>query len=600
VSKVEFVGNKQITAKTLKRVSRRPVAWGPLRWFRRIRYDREKLEITRITISRFYMDKGFLDARVDSPEINKDENGNLVIKFNITEGVEYRFGEMSVSGVTLFPEAEIRRFIRTRTGDVASTLTIERSVHAIEDYYGSLGYMNASVNTVLDPNASKKNVNIVYSVTEGKRASIRNVLIRGNTRTKDKVIRRELLVYPGDIYNNVKVRRSESVIRNLGHFSFVRSYPVNTPVNEEKDIIFEVEEKRTGQFMFGAGLSSIDNVMGYVEVSQGNFDISGWPFTGGGQKLKLRGQIGGRRQLYELSFVEPWFLDRKLSFGADLYGTSVSYSEYDVERVGGAVSIGRNLPGPYRMKVRYGLEEVSISDVAATNEYTNLETGEPFFFDTEENRTESSLRLGLTRNTCNNFFAPTRGTYMNIFGSVSGGLLGLDTDLYRLGGRVSHYVPLWFRHVLSLKARVEVVEEYDDTEEIPLSSRLFIGGGKTLRGYDYRDVGPLVESVVDSSKHKPIGGRSMIMGKAEYLIPLVDGIRWAFFYDTGNVWTDAYDFRLDNMASSAGVGIRLDLPGFPIRFDWGWPIYYDDRYFSSEDDVKEIEESFSFWIGYDY
>jgi Outer membrane protein/protective antigen OMA87 len=208
------------------------------------------------------------------------------------------------------------------------------------------------------------------------------------------------------------------------------------------------------------------------------------------------------------------------------------------------------------------------------------------------------MQLTLLHDTRDNPFLPTKGNRTSIFGSVSGGALGLDTDIYQLGLRSNQYFPLWLGHVLSFRGRGEVVDSYGDTETVPLTDRLFLGGGRTLRGFDYRDVGPKAirkseyDSGVWSGFYRPVGGRSMAMANVEYTIPVVSSVRIALFFDIGNVWWESYDFHLDDLAMSTGAGLRLDLPGFPIKIDYGWVMRKDD---SLTDKAPWV-----IWIGPDY
>jgi len=595
VRDVRFSGNELVTGKALwKAVEPRPW-WNLARWFKRMQYGPDELEAARLRVLDLYLNKGFLDVKVRQPRLARDDEGCLVLTVAVEEGVSYRFGKIVIEGVSIFPEAEIERLVAAKEGETASAGSLRRTVGAVEDYYGSRGYVNAVANPMLDADEKSGVVSVRLGIVEGELVKIRNVRVEGNTRTRDKVIRRELLVYPGDVFDEVKVRRSERIVSNLGYFSAVRSYPVRTAAADEQDLIFEVEEKRTGQFMVGMGYSSVDRVIGFAELSQGNFDIRGWPyFTGGGQKLKLRGQFGDTRKSYDLSFVEPWFLDRKLSLGVDLYRSEVSYTDYDIQRTGAAASLGRALPWANRLDLRYRLERVVLSDVADTNRYFYVDAAdEEYFFEREEDRTESSLRLTLTHDTRNNPFIPTRGTRVTLFGSVSGGYLGFDTDVYGLGARVVQYVPLWFGHVLSARARYEIVEAYGDAETVPIGNRLFAGGGRTIRGFDYRDVGPKVIPVGSSTvRYRPVGGQSLAIATAEYTVPLVEGLRLAAFYDIGNVWREPYEFDPDRLASSAGIGARIDLPGFPVRIDYAWVI--------DKDHPITDEDPWVIWIGYDY
>ena len=395
------------------------------------------------------------------------------------------------------------------------------------------------------------------------------------------------------------MKRSERIINNLGFFQTVRSYPAKTLVPDERDLILEVEEKRTGQFMVSAGFSSIEKVIGMLELSQGNFDLFNWPyFTGGGQKLKLSTMLGSVRKYYEISFVEPWFLDRKLSLGVDLYLSDVNYTDYDIERKGVALTLGKPLTRSDRMELQYSVEKERLRDIADTNAYINLVTGQEYYFSNEPGTLKSSVQLTLLHDTRDNPFLPTKGNRTSVFGGVSGGILGLDTDIYQLGVRMNQYFPLWGGHVLGFRGRCEVVDSYGDTEAVPITDRLFLGGGRTLRGFEYRDVGPKAvlkseyESTSRSGFYRPVGGRSMAMANIEYTIPIASSVRVALFFDVGNAWWDAYDFKLDQLAMSTGVGLRLDLPGFPIKLDYGFVVQKDDE--------LTDKSPWVIWIGPDY
>jgi outer membrane protein insertion porin family len=591
-----FNGNSSISYDELWHAVETRGWWNPARWFDRRQHDPEKLDKARQAIEDLYKDRGFLDVVVEYPDVRLDARGIEVI-FTIREGVMYHLADVRIEGITSFPEAQVRTAMRTKKGDLASTSAVKADRQAIEDYYGSRGYIDARVRVSIDPTAGKGLITLTFVVSEGSLVNIRNIKIRGNSRTRDKVIRRELLVYPGEVFDRTRVRRSERRLQNLGYFSSVRSDTEQTAIPAQRDLVFDVDEKRTGQFMMGAGFSSVDQLMGFVELSQGNFDLFGWPyFTGAGQKLKLRAQIGQTRTSYELSFVEPWFMDEKLSLGLDLFRQEQNYTDYDVARIGGAVSLSSPLPGPNRVQLRYELVSSEITDVSDTNEYYYVdEPTRNYSFMNEANLTKSTIGITLRHDSRDNSFVATRGNRASIFCEVSGGVLGGDTDMVNVGFRTAHYLPVWFKHVLSLKTRYQVVEPYGDTEDVPIDDRLFLGGGQTLRGFEYRDVGPKVipAGLTEADgKFRPVGGRSLAMASIEYTVPVVEGIRLAVFYDTGNVWSEAYEFHPDDLASSAGLGIRLDMPGFPIRIDRAWVV--------KPDDDLTGEDPWVIWIGYDF
>lgn len=603
IRQIRVTGNRAVSSADLREALQRPSVLNPWRWFRKKRYEQHALGEIESAVRRVYMNRGFMDVEVSVTSEPDPEKQGDVATVEIREGELFTFGDVTLEGIHIFPEAELRSALTIRPGVTASLDEIENTAQRLQLYYGDRGYLNAGARPVLVPDREKRVVNVGFRVNEGELISIRNIVIRGNTRTRDKVIRRELLVYPGEVYNQSRVQRSEKRLSNLGFFDSVRVLPEQTSLRAERDLVFDVEEKRTGQFMVGAGFSSVDNLIGFMELSQGNFDLFGWPyFTGGGQKLRLRAQFGSRRKDYELSFTEPWFLDRQLSLGFDLYRREQSYSEYDLKRTGAAIRLGHALPFASRINLQYELERTEISDISDRNTYYLLDSydfetgaGVPYTFANEEDRIKSALTLSLIQDTRDNPFVPTRGSRLNVFYTVAGGPMGFDMDFYDVGLQTTTFIPLWFGHVLNLRTRVEFVEPFGDTDEVPLSERLFLGGGRTLRGFRYRDVGPkVIRPIEDTDRYvdRPYGGQSLFMANAEYTVPVVKAIRIGFFYDTGNVWSEQYKVNLGDLASSAGLGLRLDVPGFPIRIDRAWALKMDDNFTD--------EDKWVIWIGYDY
>jgi len=602
IREIEVTGNETFSQRAMRQALLAPHPLNPWRWVFAKRYDPADLDTMVANLRRFYLDRGYLDVAV-TLEVGDLKRGRYA-QLMVEEGPLYRIGSVRVEGVSLFDSSALESLVAPLAGQEASLAVLDQAADRLQGFYGDRGYVDTYVRPLLVPDLQRREVAVAFDVTEGELVRVRNIDFRGNSRTRDKVIRRELLIEPGDTYNRSRVQRSERRLRNLGYFDQVFARTVPTQEQDQRDLVFDLTEKRTGQFMMGVGFSSVDDLLGFVELSQGNFDLLGWPyFTGGGQKLRLRAQAGSTRQDYELSFVEPWFLDRKISFGIDLYRRERSFSEYDLERTGASISLGRALPFASRINLEYMIEKSVITDVSDTNTYYQLDTydfenntGEPYLFESEEDRLKSALTLSLVQDVRDNPFIPTRGHRVNLFYTVSGGPLGGDIDMFHTGLRHAIYVPLWFGHVISLRTRGEFVEAFGDTDEVPLAERLFVGGGRTIRGFRFRDVGPKVirplEEDPGNFQHRPFGGASLFVANLEYTIPIVDSVRFATFYDTGNVWPGHFEIDFDDLASTAGVGLRFDLPGFPIRIDRAWPVERDDR-FTSEDD-------WSIWIGYDF
>ena len=595
VRRILFRGNRHVKRRDLlKAMKQKQSSW--LSWINNDgTYEPASVLSDRETIRKAFMDKGYLGATVAEPTFTYVSRKKIDIAFDVTEGPLYRLADWRLGGVTLFPTGEVGRGVVILKNRTATLESIDRSAQNIRDYYGSRGYIQTEVDPRVALDTTAATAAVTYEVAEGTLAYIQNIEIRGNAQTKDKVIRREISVAPGDIYNEVKVRSSENRVRNLNYFSYVSSYPESTAASNRFNLIFDVEEQRTGQFMLGAGFSSVDNIIGFVELTQGNFDLFGWPhFTGGGQKLKLRLQAGSERTDVELSLIEPWFLNRRLSLGLDLFRHDSRYlsDDYDQTTTGGALTLGRPLFTFNRINWIYGLEDIEISDVSTNaSELIQLEGG---------GRLKSYGTLELVRDTRDNTFVPNRGFRGSLAGTLAGGPFGGDTDTYQLQLRASQFFPLWFGHVLNLRGWTSLIEEYGDSTEVPIFDRLFLGGPRSVRAFKYRKVGPKDEN------KEPIGGRSAITATAEYTIPVVDKVRLALFYDAGIVWEGLFeegsmystDIEIGEIVGDGvlcdgyGLGVRFDFPQFPIQLDYAWPI--------NTDDMLGDGGRFSFSIGYTY
>jgi outer membrane protein insertion porin family len=609
IQSAEFPGAKEFSTAKLKEALNMRAWYNPMRLFRRDHYDMSDIDLGRLTIKEWYADLGYLDVSVGRPEVAKHTRGGLSVSVPVVEGPRYRIGKVILQGIERFPEAELYRAADLVPGAVAAASAVDEAAQRVRSYYGSRGYVDAVVQPALGADPAAGTVDVRLVVREGEQVKIRNIRIRGNAVTRDKVIRRELAVYPGDIMNDVEAARSERRLLNLGFFSSVRHYPEETSISGERDLVYELEEGRAGQMMLGAGFSSIDHLMFFLNISHGNFDIGGWPYRGAGQKLKLDASIGGVRRDVSISFTEPWFMDRRLQLGTELYFTDDDYSDYVLKHYGAALSLTKGLFGRVRGTVTYRIERERVTSVADTNaymfvygpedtnviEYASRHGGTNSFpFAEVDDMTSSSLRLGLSYDDRDHPFIPRNGLQASAYVQVSGGALGADSDIYQAGFKAAYYVSPWFGHVFSVQASYDTVDSYGETDEVPISSRLFAGGGRTIRGFGYRDVGPKVAPVsgasIDPLKYRPFGGLSRAVGNVEYTIPLFSMLRLATFYDTGNVWGEPRDMEWGNLAASAGVGLRFDLPGFPIRIDRAWVLH--------KDDPLTREDMVVFWIGY--
>jgi outer membrane protein insertion porin family len=534
--------------------------------------DKEKL-------AEFYRNEGYIDFEIKDVKFDYVSENKLNINFVLFEGKQYKVGNVSVKGNSLFPTEDLTQKLKMTSGATFTPKGYNKDIEALQDYYTSRGYIDARVIPIKSPNVETGNMDVVYQVEEKDKSFIEKIEIKGNTKTKDKVIRRELAVSPGEVFDMVRVRLSKERLEGTRFFEKVDTQIEDTDVPSRKNLIVGVEEsQKTGNFSLGAGFSTVDSVVGFAEVSQGNFDIGNPPyFTGGGQKFRLRVSLGTQRQDYVMSFVEPWFLNRKLAFGVDLYHRELKFQSdlYDEVQTGGKLSLTRALGSDFLIgSVSYTFENVGIKNVdpVLASPELQAEAG---------NILMSRIGASLAWDTRGGGNLPNRGQRTELLTEFSNGPLGGDKEgqFYKMELRSSRYFKGFFDgHVIELGARLGVVESYGGNPRVPLFYRYFLGGPGSLRGFKYAHVGPR------DSFNEPIGGETSWAGSIEYSLPTIERLRLAVFYDIGNVYSDSFSLnpRKDVgevlYSDNWGVGIRLDIPQLgPLRLDYGFPIQHDSR-----------------------
>ena len=610
ISEYGFIGNDSVDSSELRASFGSRPWWDPRGWFSEKPVTSEALAAARKSVERVYRDKGFLDVSVGEPERHDDGKGGLGMVFPVTEGPRYTVGSISVAGAKLFDAADIAAAVKAiAPGDAAGAAALERAAHEVELFYGSRGFADTAVRVDMPPGAKDPSVlDIVFAVTEGVRVEIADVKIRGNDITKDKVIRREISLSPGDPMDENRAEQSRRRLENLRYFERVRFTTEKTgeaaaPGEPEKrNLVFEVAEQPTGNFGIGIGASSVDSVYGMVEVSESNFDIfHPWRFAGGGQKGRLSVMAGPRIQTYEASVTEPWFLDRPLELAVEAYRRERWFDQYDTIRSG--ASAGISYPVKFwpsqqkafgRIGFKYSLEFVEMKDVEnglySFDRHADAGDGEALY--KRENHKygdafESVLRVYWSDDTRDNFLVPTRGHRVTLFGDVCVG----DNEWWKAGFNYGQYLTVVKKwgHVISLRVRGETIDDFSGG--VPIYDRLFLGGPRSVRGVEYREIGPRVWR--GRRRHEAWGGKTLFALTAEYTVPVAPYVRLAAFTDLGSVGEDAWDPDIgENFCWSAGLGVRLDLPSFPIRLDFAAPI--------KEPDDGVEKQAFSFTVGYDF
>ncbi|MEY2496652.1 MAG: outer membrane protein insertion porin family [Verrucomicrobiota bacterium] len=523
------------------------------------RLDETQLEQDINAVKEYYQDHGYIDVEVK--EVRRVRtNGKMTLVVVLAEGPIYHVGKMTITGEKVASEKKIRALLKMKEGDVYSPKQVRDDAKKVSDAYGSGGYVDLKVAPQGTPGGPGK-IDVLYSIEEGQPSFVQRINIVGNTRTKDKVIRREVLIAPGDLLNSVRVETTKKRLDNLGYFSKVETYPEDTGVTGRKDLTIQVEEKRTGSLNFGAGFSTIDQLVGFVELTQGNFDLLNWPgFTGAGQKFRARVQFGSARKDVVVSLTEPYFLDRRLSLGGQVFYSEADFlsSIYSQRNYGFALDLRKPLLPYLSVNLNYRLESTELFNIdPAASSALLLEAGKA---------TKSAVTTSLVFDTRDNPFLTRRGQRVVLTPFVAGGPLGGNTQIYGFDLEASQYFHLWKDTILLFNGEIATVDTWGSGDRVRIYDRLFLGGSNDLRGFNFRDVSPR------DINGEPLGGLSKARFTVEYTVPIIEKARAAVFYDTGFVNGPAWDFNTNQIVSDVGVGLRLDLPIGPIRIDYGIPI----------------------------
>ena len=585
ILEVDFVGAQAFKQKELRKVIKTRKHW-MFSWLTGsgVLKD-EQFEEDREKLGEFYQDHGYIDFEIKEVQFLNPTPRTMVIRFIVYEGTRYKIGSVKFIGNKLFSMAELTnglRFVQAVKGgklkfgpnglsmDVGDNFTpkgLTKDTEAIEDFYGAKGYIDVTPSSrnlivVRMANTDTGTMDLEYNVEEGQKSYIEKIEIRGNTKTKDRVIRRELAVSPGETFDMVRIKLSKQRLEGLQYFEKVDTRPEATDVPNRKDLIVGVDEKNTGNLTMGAGFSSVDALVGFAEVSQGNFDLFNPPtFTGAGQKFRLRVQLGTERQDYLMSFVEPWFLGRKLSLGVDVYYRDLGFESlngiYDEILAGGRVSLTKalgteNLVG----SISYTLEDVGIllNGGYHGTEYISVpDPGEPWsgvgmptgpggpppganyqtvlpnvpqaILEQQGYHLLSELGASLAYDTRNSVQLPNKGQRTELSGQFVGGPLGGDLDFYKLELKSGWYFKGFAPgHVLEVTARAGVAQSLQ-SQDVPFYERYYLGGLYSLRGFKYRSIGPRDPDYGPSNPsmpNEPIGGDSYWFGSAEYSLPVIE------------------------------------------------------------------------------
>lgn len=572
----------------------------------------DQFEEDKDTLVEFYQNKGYIDFAITDIKFEMISPKWMIIRIYVSEGKQYKVGTVDFKGNKLFTTNQFLHGVKIDRQEMklklvpGATFTptaFNDDEDTLRDMYGARGYLDQQqggstvISATHTANTGTGTIDLAYDIDEGEKNYIEKIIIKGNVKTKDRVLRRELSVYPGEVYDTVKVKMSKTTLEGLDYFSKVDTQAQETDVPNRKDLVIGVEEKGTGSVTVGAGFSSIESLVGYVEYKQANFDLFNPPtFVGAGQQFQVRASVGTLLQDYEISFLEPWFLDKRLKLGVDLFHRYVDYNSlndmYTETFDGGTLSLTRLLFPHLSGTASYTFEDahVAINPGFTTNFTTNILGGnglhEPIgytppnistnIYDTHGTYLVSKIDLALAYDTRSVLQLPDSGQKTAFTGEVASS--PGNTDFYKL--QLSTH---WFfkgfapGHIFELEGQSGVVSPYGASSQVPIFERWYLGGITSLRGYRYQQVGP------EDQYGEPLGGDTFWFGSAEYSIPIVKMLRFAMFYDIGNVDPQPFNFNPGAgrkfYNDDVGIGLRIILPiigqGVPLRLDYGFPIIHD-------------------------
>jgi len=519
--------------------------------------DMNKIRQDAQRIVAFYANHGFLEAKIAEPEIRQEEEW-LYVKFIVEEGPRYKVGTVEVEGDLIGDKADILNMLDIRKMEFLSRQTIRDDILKLTDYYAEKGYAFATIkpSTVKAPSGDR--MDIKFSITKGNLVYIDRITIKGNTRTRDNVIRRELKIAEGGVFDSKALRKSTQNLQRLMFFEEVNITPEPSLDPNRMNVIVEVKERNTGSFSIGAGYSSVDKVILMGQISENNF-------LGRGDTLSLSANLSSSSSLYNLGYTNPQLNDSDLSWGTDLFKTEREYDDYTKDSKGGAIRLGYPIFEKWRIYGNYSYTDTDLTDVSDDASY--------IIRNSVDLHITSAITTSLVRDTRNKRYGASEGSRHVASVEYAGGPFGGDAQFTKLEGSTSWYFPVVFGTIFHVKGAAGQVFENED-DKLPVYERFYLGGLNSIRGFEYGKVSPK-----DPDSGERIGGDKMWYTNVEFIFPLLEtqGVMGVLFYDSGQVLDDDQDWGdFDDVKNAVGVGLRWLSPMGPLRIVWGYNLDPDE------------------------
>lgn len=558
IKEVELIGNSKIETKKIRKNMYSKPKYILSFITKRGLFKIEEIERDSDRIKAVYIDNGYLDIKVSEPGIRYDEEKDgYVVSFSIEEGVQYKVSTITFSGELAGDQDEIRPKLKLLPDSVFSSFVLQSDIGKITDFYGDKGYAFANVTPDVRLDRGNNLVSVDYSIEKGKEVYIRNINILDNTRTRDHVVRRELSLQEQSLYSVSKLRAARYEAARLGYFEEnieVLTHRVEG-TDDLLDVDVKVEERPTGFFSFGGGVSSVENFLFAGQIQESNL-------LGYGKTLSLDAQVGGVTKALSFNYRDPYFLGTNWLLDISLYAHDRDYRDFERAARGISLGVGRRIKRNFQVRV---FQEFSQQDVHNVR-------GDALFVLSETERTIVSTGVGVSWDTRNNYLDPTKGFLLSTAVEYAGLFAG-NTDFIKYNATAKSWIPFWKGTYFAAKANYGLLHLIDAGDDLVVEERFFLGGPNTLRGFRYRRVGP--RRPTDTGGYVIIGGVQQVLASLDFVVPLSKtvGLKAVAFFDIGNAF-DENEFSLNpsNLRKDAGFGIRWISPLGPMKLDIGFPI----------------------------
>lgn len=581
VKRITILGNKALSDDDIKAhiFTRESSLLGLLSGAGQFKQEEFKRDLQRV--SAWYSENGYPDAHVTDSQIQLSEDRSaMYITLQVEEGNYNTIGNVDISGETLDFDEDIEKLISIKTGQGFKLSQLFDDVKKIQDYFGDKGYAYAQVEPRRRPGTEPNSIDISFDIFPGKPVTIGKILISGNMKTEDKVIRREILVQEGEPYHGTRIKNSEAMIQRTGYFEKVTVTTQEAKSQDTIDVLVEVTERSTGQFQIGAGFSSSESFIGTLQISYDNF-------LGRGHFLSAQATISKLRQLFNVQFFDPYFLDSKWRFRFSVFNYEYVYTDFTRDSYGGSLGFGYPFTRDLVLDLTYTLENVDVSTGSFGSKQRSLG-------DILDGGLTSAINATLTWDKRNNRLMPTKGFMLQGSVDVADQYIGSQNEYIRFLGRARAYFTLFWDIVLKFNLEMGYIANWNAPDkEVPIFERFFVGGPNSVRGFSRSSLGPsrsYTTNLTDPTStitNFEIGGNKEIVFNAELEIPILKSmnISGVLFFDMGNAYNEDQDLslkidwfadsdeELDSvMRSALGFGFRWLSPMGLLRFEWGFPL----------------------------